>query len=127
VPTRTRILTRREVTPSDTAHHSLDEIARTPELVRAISPENARALMAQCAAVMAALATLQSCLCVRSEDPNATPNKLLTVAEAADRLSMSEDWVYRHAGNLPFTVRQGRALRFSSRGIDEYIRRREMK
>jgi excisionase family DNA binding protein len=113
------------VTPSETAHHSLDEIARNPELARAISPQNARSLMAQCAAVMAALATIRSgCSCSRSEDANAKPDELLTTAEAADRLSMSRDWVYRHAGKLPFTVRQGRALRFSSSGIDDYIRKR---
>jgi predicted DNA-binding transcriptional regulator AlpA len=53
------------------------------------------------------------------------PDTLLDVAEAAKRLGTSEDWLYRHAGELPFTKRLSeRQLRFSSRGIDEYIRRR---
>ena len=50
------------------------------------------------------------------------PDQLLTVEEAAERLSLSTDTVYRNASSYPFTVRQGRALRFSSRGVDDYIR-----
>jgi predicted DNA-binding transcriptional regulator AlpA len=38
---------------------------------------------------------------------------------------MSKDWLYHHARQLPFTVRTGRLLRFSSHGIDRYIRTRQ--
>ncbi len=104
---------------------TLDEIASDPDLARLVSPEVAAALILKCAAVLSALATVEY-------QPNTTTapaqrDELLTVAEAADRLSMSKDWVYRHAGKLPFAVRQGRALRFSSHGIDDYIRVRRMK
>jgi predicted DNA-binding transcriptional regulator AlpA len=47
------------------------------------------------------------------------------VADAAAKLGTSEDWVYRHAKTLPFTVRVGKkSLRFSKAGIDRYIRQR---
>jgi excisionase family DNA binding protein len=48
---------------------------------------------------------------------------LLEVPEAAARLGMSPDYLYRHSKKLPFTRRIGRALRFSSAGIDTYLKR----
>jgi excisionase family DNA binding protein len=50
------------------------------------------------------------------------PDELLDVDEAARRLGMSKDYLYRHAESFPFTRRVGRSLRFSARGIDEYIK-----
>ena len=52
-------------------------------------------------------------------------DQLLTAAEAAKKLSATEDWLYRHANTLPFTVRVGKKhLRFSEAGIERYIRTR---
>jgi len=51
----------------------------------------------------------------------AKPDELLTVEQTAIRLKCSHDYLYRHAGKLPFTRRQGRALRFSSNAIDRYL------
>ena len=49
-------------------------------------------------------------------------DELLTVEEAAERLKVSEDWLYRHAKKLPFSIWiTRRKLRFSSNGIDHYI------
>ena len=50
---------------------------------------------------------------------------LLNAREAARRLSLSTDYLYRHAKTLPFTVRVGRQLRFSAQGIERYIRLRQ--
>jgi hypothetical protein len=58
--------------------------------------------------------------------PTAKPpdhDELLGVAETARRLGISEDFLYRHAEEYPFTRRQGRKLLFSAQGIDRYIRR----
>jgi excisionase family DNA binding protein len=49
---------------------------------------------------------------------------LLTVKEAAGRLGMSKSALYKSADSYPFTVRDGRRLRFSSRGIERWITRR---
>jgi len=38
-------------------------------------------------------------------------DRLLRVAEAARKLGHGPDWLYKHASSLPFTVREGRALR----------------
>lgn len=64
----------------------------------------------------------------RQPTPNEpTPTEedtLIPIDEAAARLGVSKDWMYRRADGLPFTVRLGRNLRFSSKGIQTYVRQR---
>jgi excisionase family DNA binding protein len=50
-----------------------------------------------------------------------SPDELLTVEQAAERLGMSKDYLYRNHSRLPFVRRMGRTLRFSSSGITDYI------
>lgn len=54
-------------------------------------------------------------------------DRLLNVAQAAELLGMAEDTLYRRAGSgaFPFTVRDGRRVRFSCLGIARYIRSRQ--
>jgi excisionase family DNA binding protein len=85
---------------------------------------------AQLAVLVGQLAALQQLVTARLMgnllDPAAVEapdgDRLLTVAEVADRLACSKDWVYRH--RLPFAVRQGRQRRFSAKGLEHYIRDR---
>jgi excisionase family DNA binding protein len=50
-------------------------------------------------------------------------DRLLTVQEAAEILSVTTDWLYRHADEFRFTVRPGPGqLRFSHQGIQEYLK-----
>jgi hypothetical protein len=100
----------------------LDEIAGNPDLVRSISPEAAAELILKCAAVQSALATVV--YQANTATAPAQRDELLTVAEAADRLSLSTDYLYGNSSDLPFTVRIGSAVRFSSNGIDDFIRKR---
>ena len=51
------------------------------------------------------------------------PDTLLNVDEAAKRLGMSRDYIYRNHNRYPFTRREGRSLKFSAQGIDRYLRR----
>ncbi len=52
-------------------------------------------------------------------------DRLLTAEQAAEILSTSPDWLYRHATQLPFTRKLGpKMLRFSSRGIQAYLSRK---
>ena len=51
-------------------------------------------------------------------------DRLLDVEEAARKLGKSRDYLYRHAGKYPFTVRDGHSLRFSEQGIEKFIRQR---
>ena len=54
-------------------------------------------------------------------------DKLLDAEEAAKTLSVSPDWLYRHANRLPFTRKlRPRMLRFSEQGIQKYIATRKV-
>jgi len=50
----------------------------------------------------------------------AAPDELLDVSQAARRLGISTDYLYRHHSKFKFTRRVGRSLRFSAHGIEEY-------
>ena len=82
-------------------------------------------------AVLSRLSALQTTLTTRLLEAQHSPEHsenseaLVDVDEASRRLATSKDWLYRHAKRLPFTVRVGRALRFSTHGIDRYIRQRQ--
>ncbi len=56
--------------------------------------------------------------------PPQQADALLDVTEAAQRLGMSEKYLYRHASRLPFTRHMGRSLRFSSFGIAAYLKQK---
>ncbi len=49
-------------------------------------------------------------------------DELLNVAKAADRLGVSEDYLYLHHKDYAFTRRQGRKLLFSAQGIERFIK-----
>jgi hypothetical protein len=53
----------------------------------------------------------------------ARPDELLEVREAAYRLGVSPDFVYRNHKKYTFTRREGRKLLFSSNGLDAYLRK----
>ena len=53
--------------------------------------------------------------------PAPPPDRLLTAQQAAQQLGVSKHWLYRHAATLPFTVRLGRAVRFSAVGLQTYL------
>jgi excisionase family DNA binding protein len=52
-------------------------------------------------------------------------DRLLTVEEAAERLAVSTDTLYRKAREMPFTVRIGGNVRFSAQGISRFIATRQ--
>lgn len=104
---------------------TLDEVASDPEKARDLPLEVAETIHARCVVVLNA--TLGRILAGRTEaarHAGVEEERLLTVPEAAARLATSRDWIYRHAAQLPFTVRNGRQLRFSERGLTRYIQQR---
>jgi predicted DNA-binding transcriptional regulator AlpA len=52
-------------------------------------------------------------------------DRLLRVKEVADRIGMSTGWVYHHQHQLPFRVPLATVPRFSERGLEEFIRKRQ--
>jgi excisionase family DNA binding protein len=59
-----------------------------------------------------------------AHSPCSEPDQLLSIADAALRLNVSRDYLYRHK-ELPFTCHMGRKVLFSSSGIDKHIRQQE--
>lgn len=53
--------------------------------------------------------------------PAPAHDELIAVTEAAHRLGISENYLYTHHREYPFTRRQGRKLLFSAAGIERYI------
>ena len=112
----------------------MSEPRTLPDLLAALEyaaaeclPEDAPALIGELQRMQATVqARMISALAHPDGHPEASAaaDRLLTVKEAAQRLGVSADWLYRHARTLPFVVRLGAGLRFSARGIERYIRQR---
>ena len=98
-------------------------LIRNPEGAGKVPRESIPALMAQ-------LAALQSILASRlvggqsSSNGNAEGDRLVGIQEAAQKLGVSTQWLYRRAAKLHFVVRMGRKLTFSEQGIERYIKQR---
>ena len=106
---------------------TLDALAADPARAVDLPIHIVAGLLAGIAAVQAALAARILVLAAESAqtDSSRTEDTLLTANQAASRLAVSPDWVYRRASRLPFTVRLDRgALRFSTLGIERYLRQR---
>ena len=104
----------------------LEEIADNPALAIHLPFDVVEALLGKNAIVQSAL--VSRLLALRANPSQAEPSRdsdrLLDVEAAARKLGKSKDYLYRHAGNYPFTVRDGHSLRFSEQGIEKFIRQR---
>ena len=100
---------------------SLSELIADPGKVRALPGPTAHHLLIQLTCLLPLLVSKAHGAEVMEK---AQPDRLLGIEEAASILGKSIDAIYRHADDFPFTVRDGRSLRFSSRGIQAYIRQR---
>jgi hypothetical protein len=85
-----------------------------------VPDEHIAMTLTQLAAFQSALAARLILARSKEEFPQTMPQEeeLLTAEQAAVLLSVSVDWMYRHACGLPFTKRLSRkALRFSKAGL----------
>lgn len=104
---------------------NLSELLEHPNRVSALPPEAIPNLRGE-------LAKLDTLLLMRvslayfngAGERCSEGDRLLDVNEAARKLGKSKDFLYRHAVKYPFTVRDGRSLRFSEQGIEKFIRQR---
>jgi hypothetical protein len=86
--------------------------------VREVSPEDLPALLGELEQVRyTAIARLSGPATTSIRDGD----RLVPVEEAADRLGISTDYLYRHADEYPFTRRIGGRLLFSTSGIGQFI------
>ena len=107
-----------------------DLIATLEEAISEVPPQEAPRLLGDLERLKAALWTRMMSTPAARDGLSGTTgaagdDQLLTVNEAAQKLGVSRDWLYRHSQKLAFTVRVGkRHLRFSLRGIEKYISQR---
>lgn len=109
---------------------SLDQLAQDPAKASVLPLDATEKLLAQTHVVQGAL--LGRLLAARANVPaggndqaESSRDRLLSVKEVAQKLGLSEDHLYRHRDEYPFTVREGRRILFSERGIEDWIRRRQ--
>ncbi|MCI1277560.1 MAG: hypothetical protein LKG23_01115 [Nitrospira sp.] len=108
---------------------TLNDLAARPEQAADLPPHVAAMLLAQMASLQTVLlGRLFTGMTPDSRREEGTEDRLLLVDEAASMLGMTRDYLYRHADQLPFTVRPApKQLRFSKLGIQRYIRNRQGK
>jgi hypothetical protein len=101
---------------------TLEDLSREPLRARTLSPETIATLMAQCGAAQGALlAALASSN--RNEPAPDQENRLLTVGEAAAKLAVKTEWLYRRGKKLGLAVKlSDGTLRFSNQALERYIR-----
>jgi hypothetical protein len=94
-----------------------------PDWVRDVLFESIPALIAQLAAAQSLLAV--QLVDARSER-RADSGRLLTVEDAAEKLGVSQDWLYRRAASLGYLLPYVLAghFRFTEDGLDRWIRSR---
>jgi len=104
----------------------LAEVAREPGKAACLPLEIAASALALasgvCEMLRARVIALQVSVDLERTLPEAN-DRVLDIAEAARRLNVSRDYLYRRHAELPFTVRHGRRLGFSERGLTSYLRR----
>jgi|HubBroStandDraft_1064217.scaffolds.fasta_scaffold442832_2 hypothetical protein len=106
---------------------STQKIAAVPTLADLLNdPERILALpkdvIAELRGQIAKLDTLLLSRLLTGEQPQPGTDRLLTAGEAAVKLGLPKDALYRN--EYPFMVRIGSRRRFSDKGIEKFIRNR---
>lgn len=95
-----------------------------------------RLARAECAALLAQCKALEGRLLARllaggesaEREARGDGDRLLTIAEASEMLSVTRSWLYHHAKRLGLAVRLGSGtLRFSHARIQQYMRESAVK
>ena len=102
----------------------LEELVVDPEKVRVLDSHATRVLRRQAIGALNVLCAHEEELLWRelADGQKTRGGRLLPPEEAAQKIGVTADWLYRHHKDLPFTVRCGRLLRFSELAIDDFIR-----
>lgn len=108
-------------------HLTLSDLAANPGLVRDATAEDAARLLAEISALAVGLTARLSfraeahAASERQEQSRGLPDRWLTVQQVAERLGRDARWVYRRARRWPFTVKEGKSLLFSERGLQRHM------
>ena len=89
-----------------------------------------QALPDECPQLMGHLEQLKASLWLKmtiatGKATQSAPDTLLTAEQVAKRLNVTVGFVYRNARSYPFMIREGRYIRFSGNGLEQYIKKRQ--
>jgi hypothetical protein len=108
---------------------TLDQLAVDAGAAAGLPLTTIAALQARCIAALGALATAQLLASnangqgPAADTSPAAEERLLTVDEAASKLSVTPQWLYRRAKRLGLAIKLGDGtLRFSSAALDAYVK-----
>jgi hypothetical protein len=98
----------------------LDDLRADPTLAERLSPDEARDLLLEFAALAVSLRGLAA-----ARAPAEVPaERLLTAEQVGERLGLTVKQVYRRADRWPFTRRVSpKTLRFDAAGLESYLGR----
>ena len=104
----------------------LEELVADPEQFRVLDAHTTRVLRTQAITALILLNSYDLDAARAETDAHIQQrgDRLLNVNQAAEKLGVKRDWLYRHHPDMPFRVRYGRLLRFSELGIEDFIRKR---
>jgi hypothetical protein len=97
---------------------SLNDIVLDPSKALVLSPNQAQDMLCKVSGLIPVLVARTNQICT---DPQPQKEELITVKQAAEILSMSEDWIYRNKATLPFAVKIGGGLRINRAKLYKYI------
>ncbi len=105
---------------------SLRDLLADPTRVSTLTPSEAATALVELASLQAAVAArLHSAPEGNSHRSEATPDRLLTAEDVAERLGRTRDWVYRQSKHWPFTRKvASRTVRFSELGLQRFLAQR---
>jgi hypothetical protein len=104
---------------------TLDELVREPARARSLPPETIAELLARCGTAQGVLlaALVRSSQNGHVSTIQQAEVRLLTVDEAATKLGVTPEWLYRRGKGLGLAAKLGDGtLRFSSVALDAYIK-----
>ena len=96
-------------------------LAQVDRLIEEARPEELPALSA---ALSARVSVATARLLETPPERDRGPDQNLSVEEAAGRLGVSGDWLYKQR-NLPFRRKIGRRVLFSAKGLEKWNRQRQ--
>lgn len=101
---------------------TLADLARDPSTLDGLPAEAIPALVGEAASLHARL--LARLMASGQDGKPDSPERLLSVDEAARMLQVSKSWLYKRTARLPFVVKVGSRVCYSEAGIRAWIRRR---
>lgn len=107
-----------------TSQHAGRLLSELDRWIAAAEIEHLPALLASLSAMLSVVAARLLSGPSGPESPMRECDENLSVQEAARRLGVSKDYLYRHARRLPFARRIGRRLLFSAQGLERWNRQR---